>query len=159
MKSAANFLFITLMLMTSCVKEEPIEKTTKEVVENNWEDEYNSGGVLDNTTQISNQLVGTTWVLTKYVTGYSTETPYDTIRFVTNNNYTINGGATRTYQLAIITSSTNYDLTLNYFFPFGGSHYSANVGFYFVEDGVMSNVEFTNKQNTTNKIRAWFVKL
>ena len=54
---------------------------------------------------------------------------------------------------------SNKTLALYYFAPFGGSHYSAQVGFYFVSDGFMNNAEFTNIQNNTATTRAWFVKI
>lgn len=38
-------------------------------------------------------------------------------------------------------------------------HYSGNVGYYFIQDGAIENVEFHNIQNTTSKIRAWFKKI
>jgi hypothetical protein len=59
----------------------------------------------------------------------------------------------------MVTGSTNKSLNLYYFYPFGGSQYSGQVGQYFVEDGVMSNIEFTDLQNSTATIRAWFVKI
>jgi hypothetical protein len=59
----------------------------------------------------------------------------------------------------MITGSTNKSLTLSYFYPFGGSHYSGQVGQYFVEDGFISNIEFADLQNNTSTIRAWFEKI
>jgi hypothetical protein len=124
-----------------------------------WEDEYSDGGTLPNGTGWVNDLVGTKWVLTKYVSGFATQYPNDTIHFVTQNNYTLNGGAVRTYQLSNVPSSTNKDLQLNFFFPFGGSHYAGQVGEFFVTDGVMNNIEFEDIQNPSTSIRAWLIKL
>lgn len=126
-----------------------------------WQWQYGNGGTLPNWgsgTQ-TNELVGTVWVLTKVVNGFATSYPNDTIKFVNNTNYTLNNGAVRPYQLSSSAGSTNKTLALYYFAPFGGSHYSAQVGFYFVSDGFMNNAEFTNIQNTTATTRAWFVKL
>jgi len=160
-------LFVLLaMLITSCSKDEitpgnygpgtpPVTDTT------NWQDQYGNGGTLPNwgTTPTSNELVGTTWVLTKVVTAFSTSYPNDTIRFVSNNNYTLNNGAVRPYQLTAGVASTNKTLSLYYFQPFGGSHYSAQVGFYFVSDAAISQAEFHNIQNTTNTVIAWLTKI
>jgi hypothetical protein len=59
----------------------------------------------------------------------------------------------------MITGSTNKSLTLDFFYPFGGSNYSGQIGQYAVEDGMMSNIEFVDLQNNTATIRAWFVKI
>jgi len=159
-----RFIFLLLLagfalyFLASCEKEEITPIQEEEIVDTgSWEDEYGNGGTVPNGTgNLENDLVGTQWVLTKYVTQYSTEYPNDTITFVSNTEYTMNGGAVRGYQLSNIPSSTNKELTLNFFFPFGGSHYSAQVGQYFVDDGVMSNVEFEDVQNASLTVQAWF---
>ena len=156
------FLVLTSILILSCEKEEyspyvEIEETNQDTT--HWQAQYNNGGTLTGGGQSNTTLSGTTWVLTKYVSSFATEYPNDTIHFIDNNTYSVNNGGDRPYTLSSIPSSTNYELTLSYFFPFGGSSYSANVGYYFVDDGEINNVEFTNIQNTTSKIRAWFIKL
>jgi hypothetical protein len=126
-----------------------------------WQWQYGNGGTLPNWgsgTQ-TNELVGTVWVLTKVVNGFATSYPNDTIKFVNNTNYTLNNGAVRPYQLTAGVASTNKTLSLYYFAPFGGSHYSGEVGPYFVTDGVINSCEFTNIQNTTSTVKAWFTKI
>ena len=120
---------------------------------------YTYGGTLPSTGTVSNDLVGTTWVLTKYVSAFATEYPYDTIAFVSNNEYTINGGAVRTYQLNSLPLSNNFDLSLYFFFPMGGSHYSGEVGGTFIGDGEINNVQFQDIQNEGNTILTWFTKI
>ncbi len=159
-----NLIYILLVFiaLTSCQKEEfgqyqqvsenmynPTDNTTL----------YTYGGTLPNAGNATNALVGTTWVLTKYVSAFATEYPNDTIQFVSINQYTINGGAVRTYQLSSLPLSSNYDLSLYYFFPFGGSHYSGEVGNTFISDGEINNVDFINIQNSSSSIKAWFVKI
>jgi hypothetical protein len=155
-------------LLTSCSKEEitPGNYSAGTVTvgdPNNWQSQYQDGGVLPTwgtgPSGTNNELVGTTWVLTKVVSGFSTTYPNDTIRFVSNTNYTLNNGAVRPYTLSSSAGTTNKTLTLNFFQPFGGSHYSGQVGFYFVTDGVITNAEFRNIQNTTSTLRAWFTKV
>lgn len=159
------FLFaIISLIFTSCKKEEfkPMEQVPEERQNNTpWENQYGNGGTLPGGggTNIINDLIGTKWVLTKVVSAFATEYPNDTIEFVTNTHYTLNGGAVRNYQLGTIPSSTNYDLSLYYFAPFGGSHYSGQVGSYFIQDAEINNVEFENIQNTSTTIRAWFIKI
>ena len=154
-------ILLALLALSSCKKEnfgqyhsEP-EDTTNVPHDSTT---YVYGGTLPSTGAVSNDLVGTTWVLTKYVSAFATEYPYDTLNFVSNNGYTLNGGAIRTYQLNTIPSSTNYSLSLYFFFPFGGSHYSGDVGGMFIDDGQINNTEFTDNQNSSSTIRAWFVK-
>lgn len=173
-KRNRDFLLIIIIsiligaLLTSCSKDEitPGNYTAGTVTvgqQNNWQADYQDSGVLPtwgtNTSGTNNQLVGTTWVLTKVVSGFSTTFPNDTIRFVSNTNYTLNNGAVRPYTLTSSAGTTNKTLTLNFFQPFGGSHYSGQVGFYFVTDGSIVNAEFHNIQNTTSTLRAWFTKL
>ncbi len=160
-------LFLILSLFASCNKE-PItpgnyKAGTQEndTIDNSWVNNYQNGGTIPTVggTMQNNELFGTTWVLTKVVSAFATSYPNDTIKFVSNTNYTLNNGAVRPYQLSSSAGSTNKTLALYYFAPFGGSHYSAQVGFYFVSDGFMNNAEFTNIQNTTATTRAWFIKL
>jgi hypothetical protein len=162
-KSVGLFLFLSLF--PSCNKEPitpgnykagtlPVDDTTT------WEWQYTNGGTLPNNT--GNQLydlVGTKWLLTKVVTAFSTSYPNDTLKFINNNNYILNSNAVRPYQISAGVASTNKTLTLYYFYPFGGSHYSGEVGQFFVTDGVINNCEFMNIQNTTSTVKAWFVKI
>jgi len=159
-----KYILITLLVFltfTSCKKIEGNYQQIPDPVDTtNWQDGYQDGGTLPGGgTQTQNTLIGTKWVLVKVVSAFSTTYPNDTITFVSNNRYVLNQNAQRPYSISTITGSTNKSLTLYYFFPFGGSHYSGQVGYYFVEDGVISNIEFTDLQNSTSKIRAWFIKI
>ena len=164
MKNYLIVLFaLTLAFFSSCKKEEitPGNYTNSPIVEDTVvTPEYSKGGTIPGTTPLNSELVGTTWVLTKVMAGFATTTDLnDTIRFVTNMDYSINGGATRPYNITSGVSSTNKTLTLYYFYPFGGSHYSGEVGHYFVSDGVINQAEFINIQNTTTTVKAWFEKI
>lgn len=154
-------LFGLLILITSCKKEvgsyqqipDPVDTTA-------WQDDYTSGGLLPGGgTQTPNTIVGTQWLLVKVVSGFSTIYPNDTITFISPNRYVLNQNAERPYTLSMITGSTNKSLTLSFFYPFGGSNYSGQIGQYFVEDAMMSNIEFIDLQNNTSIIRAWFEKI
>ena len=156
-------LLVIVLSFAACNKQEPLvpmEQVPDAQYQDSITNPYINGGTLPTgTSNGDNQLVGTSWVLTKMVSSFATEYPNDTINFVSNTEYTLNGGAVRPYQLNSLPSSTNYDLSLYYFMSFGGSHYSGNVGFYFVDDAEINNVEFTDIQSTSTTIRAWFTKL
>jgi hypothetical protein len=159
-------LLVLSVLFLSC-QTEPItpgnyQSGTPSDISNDWVNDYVYSGVLPEwptNFSVQNELVGTTWVLVRITNGYATTFPNDTIRFVTNTNYTLNNGAIRQYQLSSGISTTNKTLTLYHFQPFGGSHYSGQVGYHFVNDGAINQAEFHNIQNTTNTLLAWFVKL
>lgn len=160
-------IFSIAVLVISC-KKEPITPgnytagTPTPEDTSTWQWQYGNGGTLPNWGNGSNQtneLAGTKWLLTKVVTAFATSYPNDTIRFVDNTHYTLNSGAVRPYQLTAGVASTNKTLSLYYFAPFGGSHYSGEVGQFFVSDGVINNGEFKNIQNTTSLVKAWFVKI
>ena len=160
MKNLA-LVFGLFILITSCKKYEGSYKQVPEPVDTTtWQDSYNNGGTLPGGgTQTPNAIVGTQWRLVKVVSAFSTVYPNDTITFISSNRYVLNQNAQRPYTLSMVTGSTNKSLTLDFFYPFGGSHYSGQVGQYFVEDGQMSNIQFIDLQNNTATIRAWFVKI
>jgi len=154
------YIAIALITLTSCEKEDFGQYHTEreEVYANDPNGGFIYNGTLPTNTVI-NDLVGTKWLLTKYVSAFATDFPNDTLEFISPNTYTINSGAIRTYQLSVLPLSTNYDLSLYYFFPFGGSHYSGEIGGTFIDDGEIKNAEFQDIQNSSSTIRAWFVKL
>ena len=164
MKNIIILLAIALVCLTSCNKEiiEPnyIEVPEEVTDTTAWYERYANGGTLPTgNSTYTNELIGTTWVLTKMVASFSTSYPNDTIYFVDNVHYTLNNGAERNYQLNSLPSSSNFDLSLYYFSPFGGSNYSANIGKYFIDDEEINNVEFEGTQNSSSTIRAWLKKI
>jgi len=164
MKKIVFLITILGLVFTSCKKEllEPnyIEVPEVDVDTTAWNSGYGDGGTLPNGGgTFTNDLIGTTWVLTKIVSAFATEYPNDTIYFLDNTHYTLNNGAVRNYQFSSLPSSSNFDLSLYYFAPFGGSHYSGQVGQYFIDDGEINNVEFIDIQNPSTITRAWLVKL
>ena len=157
-------VLLSIVALTSCQKEDfgQYHSETVNTYNNPSDDSYYVySGTLPNSGTATNDLIGTKWVLTKYVTAFATEYPNDTLDFVSANTYTLNGGAVRTYQLSSIPSSTNFNLSLYFFFPFGGSHYTANnIGQTFIQDWQINLAIFSDDQNTTQQnIRAWFTRL
>lgn len=164
MKQILFIITVAIVGLTSCTKEnfEPnYVEVPEEVIDTTaWNSGYGNGGTLPpNGGTMVNDLVGTTWVLTKIVSAFATEYPNDTIYFVDNTHYTLNNGAVRNYQLSSLPSSSNFDLSLYYFAPFGGSHYSGQVGQHFIDDAEINNVEFTDIQNPSTVTRAWLEKI
>lgn len=162
MRRLIYLLIFGTLLAFSCKKEplvEPINNNTNDTTNTyNWYDDYTDGGQTPNNTN-TNPIIGTKWVLTKYITGFGTQYPNDTLEFISATKYKINGGIERTYNVAAVTGSTNKTLTLNFFYPFNGSNYSAAVGAYFVQDGFINNAMFTDLQNSSVHITAWFKKI
>lgn len=140
------FWFIIMIILLSC---------NKEVLD----DGYSRGGTTPIINDTTNTLINTKWVLTKVVSGFSSEYPNDTIYFINNTEYTVNNRISRNYNLGYISNSNNMNLSLYFFHPFGGSHYSGQIGKYFIDDGEINNIEFKDIQNTSSIRRAWFKKI
>jgi hypothetical protein len=162
-----SFIFLLSFILVACSKEKITpgsytqgqpqpEDTTS------WQSLYEDAGVLPSWGNVNqtNELVGTTWVLTHLQIGLTTQPlPIDTVRFINNIHYTINSGAVRTYQLSVGVATSSKSLTLNYHFPFGSGNYKGEVASTFVSDGVIYNCEFYNTNTSTMMVRASFVKI
>ncbi len=156
-----------LLFTISCKKESELtnytaNKTISETKDTiTPESEYVYGGIIPISTESNNNILyKTKWILKKYVSGFSTEYPNDTIEFINNTEYKINNsGLIRTYVLSKASSTTNYDLQLNYFSSIGGSHYYGQVGYYFVEDIEINGVTFVDVYNQSIKIKVWMTKI
>lgn len=162
-----GFIFLLSVILVSCSKEDmtpgsykpsqpPDQDTTS------WQSTYEDAGTLPNwgSGSQTNELVGTTWVLTHLQIGLTTQPlPIDTIRFVNNIYYTINSGSVRTYQLSSGVATSSKSLTLNFHYPFGSGNYKGEVSPTFVSDGVIYNCEFYNTNTSTMMVRASFIKL
>jgi hypothetical protein len=155
-------LVIATFGMTSCEKEEfgsyttapptPPDTTTTTTYANGGTANFGGGN-------LNNELVGTQWVITKYVLGFNTaDTPFDTLDFVSNTHYTVNGGAVRTYTLSGITGSNNKSLTLNFLMTLGGGIYSGQVGKYFVSDGLIVAATFLDVDQNSKVFKVWMEK-
>jgi hypothetical protein len=162
-----NILFIFILIITlfsSCEKDDFGSYTevppTPEPEPIPLDSLYTDGGVLPGGIgNQQNELVGTTWVIVKYNNGFVNESPNDTLRFKTNSRYTFNGGADRIYSLSGIVGSNNKSLTLYFLATLGGSNYSGQVGYYFVEDGFANNIEFLDIQDNSKKYKVWMKKI
>ena len=154
-----NLLLLALLFVCSCRVDDPNYQQGPQDDTTNWQDQYTYGGVLNPVQSPVESLSGTNWVITKYVSGFSTTFPNDTLKFISNNQYRINSGGIKPYQLTAGIGVSNKTLTLYYMTTFGGSHYSAQVGYDFISEGQINNAQFHNIENSTAIIRSWIIKL
>ena len=115
-------------------------------------------GIINSNVSAQQNLTGTTWIISKYISQLSTVITNDTLNFTSPTLYTINNGANRTYQLSNITGSNMKSLTLNGCTTLGGD-YSGQVIGSFKTDGYINNAYFTNMFNSTQTVRVWMYKL
>jgi hypothetical protein len=162
-----SFIFgtiIILLLSTSCYKETYPKYILgpEQVDTTKWDSKYENLGTIPGPVVpvvTHNVIYNTKWVLTKYITGFGTQQPNDTITFISDTRYKVNSQSSEhEYTINSLVGSTNYSLMLAFFSPFGGSHYSGQVGQNFVADGVMNNVIFTDFYGNAT-IKAWFKKI
>ncbi len=119
---------------------------------------YVYNGVWQNTTPATSTLSGTKWVVTKYYDGFSNNYPNDTLHFVSNNQYTINGGTTTNYTLSGIFGNNMSEMTLYGFYTIGGD-FSGMVPNNFVINGQINSALFTDIFNTNNDKLVWMDRI
>ena len=118
---------------------------------------YSYNGVVGNPST-STTLVGTKWVVTKYVQNFVTQLPNDTLGFISTTQYTINGSTPRNYSLSSIVGNNNKSLSLYSFTTLGGD-WSGQVQGTFINDWVINNALFSNMFVTTPDARMWVVRI
>ncbi len=117
---------------------------------------YSYSGVVGNPSTATT-LVGTKWVVTKYVQNFVTQLPNDTLEFISTTQYTINGYTPRNYSLSIV-GNNNKSLSLYSFTTLGGD-WSGQVQGTFINDWVINNTLFTNMFVTTPDARIWVIRI
>ena len=118
---------------------------------------YTYGGLITQSTE-ENEIVGTKWVVTKYYDGFSNNYPNDTLHFVSNNQYTINGGTTTNYTLSNIIGNNMSEMTLYGFYTIG-SDFSGFVPSNFIERGQINSALFSDIFNTNNDKLVWMSRI
>ena len=104
-------------------------------------------------------MSGTTWVVTRYNNGLSGNVyPNDTLNFISNTFYTINGGSNRSYSLSNVVGNNNKSLSLYSFTTLGGD-YSGQVIGTFLNDSVINNSQFTDMFNVNNTVTLWMERI
>jgi hypothetical protein len=127
---------------------------------------YQYQGVLstgsNNPNLSSNDLIGTRWVVTKFYNGFGFDLPNDTIDFLPNLQYSINGltNLNRTYNVTTIIGNTSVNLNLNDFSTMGGNNYSILTSRSFIDDGIINGSQATDilNQNNSNKF-IWMTRI
>tara|TARA_R110000803_G_scaffold61952_1_gene122042 strand:- start:3360 stop:4271 length:912 start_codon:yes stop_codon:yes gene_type:complete len=112
---------------------------------------YTYGGLISQSTE-ENEIVNTKWVVTYVQDGFANFTPNDTLHFINNNQYTINGTFASNYTLNGIIGNNYSELTLYNFYTIGGGDYSGYVPTNFISVGLLNLIEFSDIFNVgTNK--------
>lgn len=120
---------------------------------------YVYGGVWNNTTTATATLNGTQWVVSRYNNGLSGDVyPDDTLDFISNTQYTINGGSVRNYSLTNVAGNNNKSLSLYSFTTLGGD-YSGQVIGTFIDDFVINNTQMTDMFNVNNTVTVWIDRI
>ena len=118
---------------------------------------YTYGGLITQSTE-ENEIVGTKWVVTKYYDGFSNNYPNDTLHFVSNNQYTINGGTTTNYTLSNIIGNNMSEMTLYGFYTIGGD-FSGFVPSNFIGSGQINSALISDIFNTNNDKLVWMSRI
>jgi hypothetical protein len=123
---------------------------------------YTYGGVIDNVTSVPYSLDGTTWVITRVLSGLANEYPNDTLVFGTNTYTWVPGGAgnsiTENYSLNKIVGNNSADLTL-YSNPSIGGDYSGSVPENFIDVGVVDGITFTDVFGVNSDKTVWIEQI
>jgi hypothetical protein len=115
---------------------------------------YSYNGIIGNSTPVTTSLVGTKWVVTKFIQNFVSTYPNDTLVFVSNTQYS----TLRTYNLSGIVGNNMKSLSLYSFTTLGGD-WSGQVQSTFINDWVVNNSNFTNIMNTSTNVKLWMVRL
>lgn len=119
---------------------------------------YQPQGVLSVSSQMSD-LVNTKWVITRYNNGLSGNVyPNDTLEFLPNNTYKVNGGVSKGYMLSNIIGNNMKSLSLYSFSTLGGD-YSGEVVGSFINDWEINNSQFHDMFNVNNTVTVWMTRI
>jgi hypothetical protein len=119
---------------------------------------YTYGGVWNTPTTNTTSLSGTTWVVTRYNNGLSGDVyPDDVLNFISNTQYTINGGSVRNYSLTNVSGNNNKSLSLYSFTTLGGD-YSGEVIGSFIDDYSINNSTFVDMFDANNTVTVWMTR-
>lgn len=95
---------------------------------NSWREMYQDDGLPVYTGGFDNDLQGTTWVIKSfYVTGHIFIQPNDTIEFIDNSHYILNGSINETYGLIPNINGISFTLRFSNIPSFGGTGWFAGI--------------------------------
>jgi hypothetical protein len=102
---------------------------------------------------------GTKWVLSRYNNGLSGNVyPNDTLEFVTDTKYTINGGSEKVYVVSNVIGNNNKSLSLYSLTTLGGDYSGQIIGSY-LDDGFINNAQFVDMFNVNNTVTIWMNRI
>jgi hypothetical protein len=151
-----------LFLFTGCKKDNPTPYIPPSEDTTTYQNPYTNGGVLPNWTNgtQTNDLVGTTWVLTKIMNGFGSTTMHDTIHFVSNNKYYVGSDTTNSALYTLYSAQNNMTLTFKPLIPVNYMHCSTDeLGLGFANGSQIIGVKFVNLYDTNTNFKAWFTKI
>lgn len=120
---------------------------------------YTYGGVVGNSNTNNTTLVNTKWVVTKFIQNFVSTYVSDTLVFISNTQYTINGSSPRNYNLSGIVGNNMKSLSLYSFTTLGGD-WSGQVQSTFINDWVINNSSFINIMNSNlPETRVWITRI
>ena len=118
---------------------------------------YSYSGVVGNPSTTAT-LVGTKWVVTKFIQNFVTTYTSDTLEFTSTTQYTINSSVTRNYSLSGVVGNNMKSLSLYSFTTLGGD-WSGLVQSTFINDWSINNSLFTDMFSSAPDARIWAVRI
>lgn len=103
-------------------------------------------------------LEGTKWVVTRYDQGLTPYYPNDTLHFVSQTKYTINGSTFRSCSLTNVAGNNMLSLNLYSFTTLGGD-YSGLVQNTFIGDWAINNAAFADIFTTADTVFVWMERI
>jgi hypothetical protein len=109
---------------------------------------YVYSGIWETPVNSSTTMEGTTWVVTRYNNGLSGNVyPNDTLDFISQTFYTINGSGNRSYSLSNVIGNNNKSLSLYSFSTLGGDYSGLN------------NSQMTDMFDVNNTVTVWMERI
>jgi hypothetical protein len=120
---------------------------------------YSYGGILfSEPNSQQSKLTGTKWIVTKYIQNLQTIYTNDTLNFVSDNTYTINGSIERNYLLSEQVISNMRTLALYQFTTLGGD-WEGRIQPTFLQDGVINNADFNDLFLVTRRASVFMTRI
>jgi hypothetical protein len=120
---------------------------------------YSYGGILfSEPNSQQSKLTGTKWIVTKHIQNLQTIYTNDTLNFVSDNTYTINGSIERNYLLSEQVITNMRTLALYQFTTLGGD-WEGRIQPTFLQDGVINNADFNDLFLVTRRASVFMTRI
>lgn len=120
---------------------------------------YVYNGILGNNNTTNTTLVGTKWVVSKFIQNFTSIYPNDTLEFISNTQYTINNSNPKNYSLSTIIGNSGMKSLSLYSFTTLGGDWSGQVQNSFISDWVINNSNFSNILGNNTDVKLWMVRI